>query len=436
MNKLPRAALPVIGAFSLVAIPSCGLFLELEVCNTISNVCKVASDGEQVAFDAPAVLSVQWRLSGESSFRRDGHRATLWTFGTVTYQETTTAMMADGSGTLETTVELNSEVYSATIDVAVRDPSTTPPTRLTLAVANNVGGTIVMDGTDACSPQACAPVDLTGRNTDVVLRAVPDVGYLFKQWDGACGTGTSLETTIEHTLFASDMFCTATFKPDTVEHPTLELDVIAPMGVSGRVEVNGPGVSQFCDSADCSYEFRIGDEVTLTASSTNFARWVGACGDTQANVATLNFESGGLSQCEAHYEVGMGPDCNGPEIQAGLQLTQSTFDNLVDPRAYPVLAPNQHIHIRAMLPGQTEELPARWAYHPRNAPMDTIRVEQPVLKFQSTHDFEMNNDPDEDEQRGLPWQTLYELTVQVTLPGCSFDDRVATELSTVTIGTD
>jgi len=121
----------------------------------------------------------------------------------------------------------------------------------------------------------CAERYLEG--TFVTLQALPDFGYLFDGWTGACsGVGNC---TIE---MNSDREVTASFIENTsTENFTLDVVVSG----SGLVSSSPSGIS--CGN-DCTHEYQTGTAVNLTATPNSgyvFDGWSGACtGNTSCNL--------------------------------------------------------------------------------------------------------------------------------------------------------
>jgi len=101
-------------------------------------------------------------------------------------------------------------------------------------------------------------------NSDVLLRAIPDFGYDFKEW-----SGENLSTDILYTVdMTSDKELTATFIPAVL---TLFLKLVGP----GSVKLNSLDLLY---SADFQKDFAFEEVVSLSAISnldSNFVGWVG-----------------------------------------------------------------------------------------------------------------------------------------------------------------
>ena len=169
------------------------------------------------------------------------------------------------------------------------------PTNYTLSVSKDGtgAGSVTSDPSGlVCGSQCSAQYP---ESTTVTLVATPGSGSTFSGWSGSsdCVDG---EVTLE-----SNVSCTATFDEDVAE--TARLSVNHAGSGSGSVTSNPSGIS--CGS-DCSQDYPLGTEVTLTAtpdSGSTFAGWSGIadCADGVVELSadvtcTASFEEETTSQ--------------------------------------------------------------------------------------------------------------------------------------------
>lgn len=110
-------------------------------------------------------------------------------------------------------------------------------------------------------------------NQRVILTAIPEPGWRFVEWTGACASSSSAGCFLQ---LSNDLVTSALFEPEVVQHRVS----IARLG-AGRVLSTPAGID--CGSV-CSVEFAQGTAMTLTTQADpgfSFAGWVGdACSGT------------------------------------------------------------------------------------------------------------------------------------------------------------
>ena len=115
----------------------------------------------------------------------------------------------------------------------------------------------------------------------VILSAVPEIGWSFSGWGGAClGTGEC------QVAMLTDQTVTARFDPQSTSTHTL---IVSKTG-SGTVTSSPSGIN--CGT-DCSESYVVGTPVTLSATPGTgwaFAGWGGACSDTGGCSVTMDMD--------------------------------------------------------------------------------------------------------------------------------------------------
>lgn len=146
-----------------------------------------------------------------------------------------------------------------------------------LTVTKTGNGTIASSPAGISCGSDCS--EIYASDTDVILTATPDSGYVFAGWGGDCsGTGTCSLT------MSTAQNVTATFTPVPV--PVTYSLGVAKTG-SGSVTSNPAGID--CGS-DCNESYDNGTLVTLTATPDSgyvFAGWSGDCPGTGSCTVTM-----------------------------------------------------------------------------------------------------------------------------------------------------
>jgi hypothetical protein len=152
-------------------------------------------------------------------------------------------------------------------------PPPPPPSQVALDVQTNGNGMVRGAGPD-CRGSCHATYD---SGTKVHLEAIPDSGYIFSRWNGACtGTGACDLT------LGANMAVTATFAaaPPTMRRLTVTV------GNQGSVTSQPAGID--CPGTACNADFADGTTVTLTAAPASgwvFGGWSDACsGSTECSI--------------------------------------------------------------------------------------------------------------------------------------------------------
>lgn len=136
------------------------------------------------------------------------------------YHGAAVRFMVDGTETADVTVNIKDD------DNPPAQPTPTPRYNLTIEKTGN--GTITSHPTGIDCGEYCSQSGIQ-RNTNIILTAAPDSGYIFESWTGDC-SGTTLETTVS---MNQDKTCAATFFAKSTFALTVE--------ITGNGSVTGDG---------------------------------------------------------------------------------------------------------------------------------------------------------------------------------------------------
>ena len=178
------------------------------------------------------------------------------------------------SGTGTCSVTVSSALADVTANFAVVQPAPIEQGALNIVVSPLTGGVVTSkpagidcgNGRDACT--------VVGLETAAVLTAIPEVGYVFEGWSGACsGVGTCRVT-----VGSAAIDVIANFER---EEGTLNV-VVSPFE-NGAVTSSPAGINCGGGNNDCSDRVALGTRITLTAEvypGNVFGGWDGACSGT------------------------------------------------------------------------------------------------------------------------------------------------------------
>jgi hypothetical protein len=193
----------------------------------------------------------------------------------VTVKATPAGNCSSVSAWSETGCSGNTCTITVDADKTITASITPPASSYTLSVKLYGEGSVTADPPDAftCPTPKCIGTVCTGAycpETQVKLTPIPDYGYKFSGWSGACnGTGACTVT------MTKSKSVTALFTP----LPTKKLSVSLLGNGKGTVSADPPDKFA-CKYSGCSGSYPVGTVVTLTATpdaSSDFAGWSGAC---------------------------------------------------------------------------------------------------------------------------------------------------------------